>query len=91
MTGGGGRGDDHPVRLYATVLESQSAYRLRSDGKTAIVQWLVKRITDIDRAMIVLHEDERIPGIVRNQDPAADVDVLTTGAFLKRAQKRAPR
>ena len=73
-------------RLYAAVLETQPEYRLRNGGETAIVEWLAEKIAGTDKAVIVLYENGRVPTIVRNQSLDADIDVLTTRAFLERMQ-----
>ncbi len=70
-------------RLYAAVLEARPDYRLRNGGETAIVEWLAERIAGTDRTVIVLYENGRVPTIVRNQSLDADIDVLTTRAFLE--------
>ena len=74
-------------RLYAAVLETQPDYKLRNGGETAIVEWLAEKIAGTDRAVIVLYENGRVPSIVRNQSLDADIDVLTTRAFLERMQR----
>jgi hypothetical protein len=75
-------------RLYAAVLEARPDYRLRNGGETAIVEWLAERIAGTDRAVIVLYENGRVPTIVRNQSLDADIDVLTTRAFLDGVERR---
>lgn len=75
-------------RLYATVLETKPDYRLRNGGETAIVERLAERVAGTDRAVIVLDENGRVPTIVRNQSLDADIDVLTTRAFLEGLDQR---
>ena len=75
-------------RLYAAVLETKPDYRLRNGGETAIVEWLAERIAGTDRAVIVLYENGRVPTVVRNQSLDADIDVLTTRAFLDGVERR---
>ena len=77
-------------RLYAAVLESRSGYKLRNGGETAIVEWLAEKIAGTDKAVIVLYENGRVPTIVRNQSLDADIDVLTTQAFLEGMERRLP-
>lgn len=93
---GSAPGSNRPVRveetetgrLYAAVLETRPHYRLRNGGETAIVEWLAERIAGSDRAVIVLYENGRVPTIVRNQSLDADIDVLTTQAFLDGVEHR---
>ena len=74
-------------RLYAAVLQTQPTYKLRNGGETAIVEWLAETIAGTDKAVIVLYENGRVPSIVRNQSLDADIDVLTTRAFLEHMQR----
>ncbi len=94
MAQGGQPGSNQPVRieetetgrLYAAVLETQPGYTLRSGGETAVVEWLAEKVAGTDKAVIVLYENGRVPAVVRNQNLDADIDVLTTRAFLARMQ-----
>ena len=96
LAAGRAPGSNRPVRveetetgrLYAAVLETRPDYRLRNGGETAIVEWLAERIAGTDRAVIVLYENGRVPTIVRNQSLDADIDVLTTRAFLEAVERR---
>jgi hypothetical protein len=78
-------------RLYAAVLETRPDYKLRNGGETAIVEWLAETIAGTDKAVIVLYENGRVPTIVRNQSLDADIDVLTTRAFLEGIERREGR
>jgi hypothetical protein len=99
MEAGRQPGSNQPVRveetetgrLYAAVLETRPDYKLRNGGETAIVEWLAETIAGTDRAVIVLYENGRVPTIVRNQSLDADIDVLTTRAFLEGIERREGR
>ncbi len=94
----GQAGSNRPVRieetetgrLYAAVLETRPDYKLRNGGETAIVEWLAEKVAGTDKAVIVLYENGRVPAIVRNQSLDADIDVLTTRAFLEGMERRSP-
>ena len=96
LAAGAAPGSNRPVRveetetgrLYAAVLETRPDDRLRNGGETAIVEWLAERIAGTDRTVIVLYENGRVPTIVRNQSLDADIDVLTTRAFLEGVERR---
>ena len=75
-------------RLYVAALEARPEFKLRNGGETAIVEWLAEKIAGTDKAVIVLYENGRVPTIVRNQSMDADIDVLTTRAFLEALQRR---
>ena len=77
-------------RLYAAVLETRPDYELRNGGETAIMEWLAEKIAGTDKVVIVLYENGRVPAIVRNQSLDADIDVLTTRAFLEGMERRLP-
>ena len=72
------------------MLETRPDYRLRNGGETAVVEWLAEKIAGTDKAVIVLYENGRVPAIVRNQSLDADIDVLTTRAFLEGMERRLP-
>ena len=96
LAAGAAPGSNRPVRveetetgrLYAAVLETRPDYRLRNGGETAVVEWLAERIAGTDTAVIVLYENGRVPTIVRNQSLDADIDILTTRAFLEGVERR---
>lgn len=75
-------------RLFQVALRAEPDLKLRNGGETAIVEWLAEKVAGTDRAVIVLYENGRVPGIIRNQSMDADIDVLTTRAFLDAMQKR---
>jgi hypothetical protein len=75
-------------RLYTAALEARPDFKLRNGGETAIVEWLAEKIAGTDRPVIVLYENGRVPIIVRNQSMDADIDVMTTRAFLEGMQRR---
>jgi len=91
-------GSNRPVRventetgqLLAAVLETRPDDRPRNGGGTAIVEWLAEKVTGTDRSVIVLDENRRVPAIVRNRSLDADIDVLTTRAFLEGMERRVP-
>jgi hypothetical protein len=96
MNAGRQPGSNRPIRveetetgrLYAAVLETRPDYKLRNGGETAIVEWLAETIAGTDKAVIVLYENGRVPTVVRNQSLDADIDVLTTRAFLAGIERR---
>jgi hypothetical protein len=96
MDAGRQPGSNRPVRveetetgrLYAAVLETRPDYKLRNGGETAIVEWLAETIVGTNKAVIVLYENGRVPIVVRNQSLDADIDVLTTRAFLEGIERR---
>ena len=45
-----------------------------------------ERVQDADAGTIVLHEHGRVPRVVAGQGRGADLDVLTTCAFLATAE-----
>ena len=96
MDQGRAPGSNRPVRveetetgrLYAAVIESHPDYRLRNGGEVAVVEWLAETVAGTDKAVIVLYENGRVPTIVRNQSLDADIDVLTTRAFVEAMERR---
>ena len=45
-----------------------------------------ERVQDADAGTVVLHENGRVPRVVAGQGRGADLDVLTTRAFLAMAE-----
>ena len=83
-------GSDAPVRVEATETGravalarlAEPGFRLRNEGENAIIGWLVERVQDAGAGTVVLHENGRVPRVVAGQGRGADLDVLTTRAFL---------
>ena len=75
-------------RLFQIALRAEPDLKLRNGGETSIVEWLAEKVAGTNKAVIVLYENGRVPGIIRNQSMDADIDVLTTRAFLDAMQKR---
>ena len=89
-------GSNRPVRLAMT--DTGEAFRLarmvkpdfkmRDGGETAMVQWLAQSVSTTRQQTIVLYENGKVPKVVRREMLDADIDVLTTRAFLALAHKR---
>ncbi len=75
-------------RLLAAARKSDPDMRAPNAGEAAIVEWLATTVQGTDRATIVLYENGRVPAIVANQGIDADIDVITTRAFLEAAERR---
>ena len=75
-------------RLFRIALRAEPDLKLRNGGETAIVEWLAEKVAGTAKSVIVLYENGRVPNIIRNQSMDADIDVLTTRAFLEAMQKR---
>lgn len=89
-------GSNSPVRLEVT--ETGAAYRLarlvqpefrmKGGGETAILEWLGDKIDGADHNCIVLYENGKVPRAIAGQGLDANIDVLTTRAFLDLAERR---
>ena len=75
-------------RLFRIAFRAEPDLKLRNGGETAIVEWLAEKVAGTSKSVIVLYENGRIPTIIRNQSMDADIDVLTTRAFLEAVQNR---
>ncbi len=88
-------GTNRPVRLEATetgraydlAIRTEPAFRMKDGGETAIVQWLVETVDATDLKTIVIYENGKVPSWVSNRNLDADIDVLTTRAFLALAER----
>lgn len=74
-------------RLFALARQVDPTVRARDAGERAIVDWLAEKIQGTDQAAMVVYENGRVPRIIANQGIDADIDVVTTRAFLQLAQQ----
>ena len=74
-------------RVFETALKVDPDYRMKDGGETAIVQWLVETIDGTDLQTIVIYENGKVPNWIGNRNLDADIDVLTTRAFLELAER----
>lgn len=96
METGSQPGSAAPVRVEATetgravalARRADPGFSLRGGGGSAVVSWLVERLEEADAGSVVLHEGDRVPRVVAGQGRGADLDVLTTRAFLALADER---
>ena len=89
-------GSNQPVRLEVT--ETGEAFRLarlvkpdfrmRDGGETAMVQWLGEKVARSQLQTLVLYENGKVPKVIRREGIEADIDVMTTRAFLALAERR---
>ena len=75
-------------RVFETALKADPDYRMKDGGETAIVQWLVEKVDGTDLQTIVIYENGKVPNWINNRNLDADIDVLTTRAFLDLAERR---
>ena len=74
-------------RLFALARQTDPTIRARDAGERAIVDWLAEKIQGTDQAAMVVYENGRVPRIIANQGIDADIDIVTTRAFLQLAQR----
>ena len=89
-------GSNRPVRLeitgtgeafrLATLVKPE--FRMRDGGETAMVQWLAERVAGTRLQTLVLYENGKVPKVIRREGIEADIDVMTTRAFLALAERR---
>ena len=89
-------GSNAPVRVEVTdtgraialARVTEPGFTMRNGGENAIVDWLVDTLEGTTLSTIVLYENGRVPRIVAGQAIDADIDVITTRAFLELAERR---
>ena len=89
-------GSNQPVRLEATDTGEafrlarlvKPDFRMRDGGETAMVQWLGERVSGGQLQTMVLYENGKVPKVIRREGIEADIDVMTTRAFLALAERR---
>ena len=75
-------------RAIALARLAQPDFAMRNGGETAIVEWLVDALHGTTTSAIVLYENGRVPRIVAGQGVDANIDIVTTRAFLELAERR---
>lgn len=75
-------------RLFALARQTDPTIRPRDAGERAIVDWLAEKVAGTNTAAVVVYENGKVPRIIANQDMDANIDVVTTRAFLEIAEKR---
>lgn len=89
-------GSNMPVRLELTETGEavrlaqlvKPDFRMKNGGEVAMVQWLAEKVAGTQKTALVLYENGKVPKLVADQDLRADIDVITTRAFLDLAQRR---
>ncbi|MFG1481041.1 hypothetical protein V5F53_20675 [Xanthobacter sp. V4C-4] len=89
-------GSNMPVRLELTETGEalrlarlvKPDFRMRNGGEVAMVEWLAEKVSGTDRTALVLYENGKVPKLIADQDLHADIDVVTTRAFLALAERR---
>lgn len=74
-------------RAIALARATDPTFSMRNGGENAIIGWLVETVQASDAATIVVHENERVPNGIAAQALDADIDVITTRAFLDLAER----
>lgn len=75
-------------RLFALARQADPAVKARDAGERAIVDWLAEKVAGTDLEAVVVYENGKVPRIIANQAMDANIDVVTTRAFLKIAEER---
>lgn len=89
-------GSNQPVRVEVTETGEavrlarlvRPEFRMRNGGEVAMVEWLADKVSGTDHSAIVLYENGKVPKLIADQDLDADIDVVTTRAFLALAEQR---
>ncbi|GAB0120033.1 hypothetical protein [Acidisoma sp. 7E03] len=75
-------------RLFAVARRADPTIKARDAGERAIVDWLAEKVAGADLEAVVVYESGKVPRIIANQAMDANIDVVTTRAFLKIAEHR---
>ena len=75
-------------RLFALARQTDPTIQPRDAGERAIVDWLAEKVAGTSTAAVIVYENGKVPRIIANQDKDADIDVVTTRAFLEIAERR---
>lgn len=80
--------DTSTGRLFVLARQTDPSIRVRDAGERAIVDWLAEKVAGTSTAAIVIYENGKVPRIIANQDTDANIDAVTTRAFLEIAETR---
>jgi hypothetical protein len=91
-------GSNAPISIEETTIgallrdarQANPAARIRDAGELAMVQWLADKVHETDHTAMVLYENGKVPRVIANQGIDADIDVVTTRAFLNLAEQSVP-
>lgn len=75
-------------RLFALARQMDPTIRPQDAGEHAIMDWLAEKVADANMAALVIYENGKVLRIIANQDMDANIDVVTTRAFLEIAERR---
>ncbi|GBR16816.1 hypothetical protein [Asaia spathodeae] len=75
-------------RAFLASRQADPTFRWRGAGELAIVEWLRDKVDHTDQAVLVVYENGRVPRMVGDYGVHADIDVVTTRAFLELAQRQ---
>lgn len=75
-------------RLYVAAKKGDPDYKARGLGELAIVGWLQDKVDSTSDSVLVVYENGRVPNMIGGHGIDADIDILTTRAFLALAEDR---
>ncbi|MGU3496525.1 hypothetical protein ACLBXM_21000 [Xanthobacteraceae bacterium A53D] len=89
-------GSNRPVKLELTETGEavrlaqlvKPDFRMKNGGEVAMVEWLAAKVAGTNKSAIILYENGKVPKLVADQNIDADMDVVTTRAFLALAETR---
>jgi len=75
-------------RAFLTARRADPAFRWRGAGELSIVGWLRDEVDQSSNAVLIVYENGRVPRMIGDYGVSADIDILTTRAFLEFVERR---
>ncbi len=96
LDAGQGPGSNAPVsieptdvgRAFITARRADPNFRWRGAGELSILEWLRDEVDRTDRAVLIVYENGMVPRMIGDYGIDADIDILTTRAFLDLAERQ---
>lgn len=96
LDAGQGPGSNAPVsieptdvgRAFSTARLANPDFRWRGAGELSILEWLRDEVDRTERAVLIVYENGKVPRLIGDYGIDADIDILTTRAFLDLAERQ---
>jgi hypothetical protein len=75
-------------RAFQTARRADPTFRWRGAGELSILEWLRDEVDRAERAVLIVYENGKVPRLIGDYGIDADIDIVTTRAFLELAERQ---
>lgn len=75
-------------RAFQTARRADPTFRWRGAGELSILEWLRDEVDRAERAVLIVYENGKVPRLIGDYGIDADIDIVTTRAFLDLAERQ---